>query len=358
MDNVFFSYADNLKPLRIAAVPGVTLEVAVQDELRSDVESPQQQQLKPIVTIGAATSTIRRNPAYGDELAALENYNHIDPPSDFAVGRIAVYGSAGTAIENSSSSTSIDRPRAAAVGRNPAYGGELAALENYNHIDRPNTSARGPQLIPDIPMDTDHVSSTKPHEPPNSTKGESRAPQFHPEKTPTWTIESPRREGATSESVRPGDMDEKDGRALSPNASKQDAAEAEQPGYDDFQKGLQLETGLGGVRRDYGMAMECYLQAAEQGHTEAPYNIAQLYEYGRGVSKDESKAVEWYIKTAERGHLRSQTELGYRYARGKGVPRDLSEAFEWRLLAAEQGDGNSQLLIAHQYGSGQGVRMD
>lgn len=316
--DIYISYI-SLRPLRNAAVPGTTLDIVLQDELTPDAGSKQQQP-KPIVTLGTATSTVKRNPAYGDELAALENYNHIDPPSDFALEGNPAYKGPGRTLDDK---THINKPSTATAGRNPAYGDELAALENYNHIDRPNTSAHGPQRIPDSPTDTDHASSNKTQEPlPSGIKSGPRAPQLYPD------------------------------------ASRQDAASSEQLGHAQFQRGKQYETGLGGVRRDFGQALRFYLEAAKQGHIEAPYNIAQLYEYGRGVSKSESIAVQWYIKAAEMGHLRSQTELGYRYTQGKGVPRDLSEAFEWRLLAAEQGDGNSQLLIAHQYGSGQGVQMD
>ncbi|KAG0299869.1 hypothetical protein BGZ97_003502 [Linnemannia gamsii] len=294
---------EDLRPLRIAAILGVTLDIVVQEGSISGGEPPRQDSARPTVAISSVNSTVLRNPVYGDE---------------------------------------------------------LAALENYNHIDIPYTSARGPQFIPDDPIFSRHVSSDRRQEPPASVKSGPHAPQFHPVLTPTLPVKSSQRENSIAELAQLGGRIKRIERSSyvpSSNVSKQDAA-AEYSGHAEFQRGVQHETGIGGARVDYGLAMECYLKAAKQGHIEASYNIAQLHEYGRGVPKDEAKAAEWYIKAGEKGYIPAQINLAYRYAFGKGVPLSYLDAFNWRLLAAEQGDASAQYMVGHQYSSGNGVRKD
>ena len=69
----------------------------------------------------------------------------------------------------------------------------------------------------------------------------------------------------------------------------------------------------------YGEDMEPYesdspgrwIEAADDGDTEAQCNIGFCYRRGLGVKKDSCKAVEWYRMAAEQGHARAQNNLGY-----------------------------------------------
>lgn len=76
---------------------------------------------------------------------------------------------------------------------------------------------------------------------------------------------------------------------------------------------------------------------SEEGHYRAQYNLARIYQYGRGLPKDEAEAVKWYRKAAEQGYLPAQEELGVLYHNGHGVGRDETEAYKWWLLAGAQG---------------------
>ncbi|KAF8932762.1 hypothetical protein BGZ47_011192 [Haplosporangium gracile] len=70
-------------PVRIAAVPGTTLDVvAEQDPAQISVTPPK----TPAQESPIGSPTVKRNPAYGDELAATKNYNHIDVPNPSAPG--------------------------------------------------------------------------------------------------------------------------------------------------------------------------------------------------------------------------------------------------------------------------------
>ncbi len=61
------------------------------------------------------------------------------------------------------------------------------------------------------------------------------------------------------------------------------------------------------------------LKAAEEGNAEKQYQLAWLYEWGKGGTQDaqriqdNQKAVEWLVKSAYNGYTPAQTELGILY---------------------------------------------
>ena len=57
-----------------------------------------------------------------------------------------------------------------------------------------------------------------------------------------------------------------------------------------------------GVPRDYAHALELYCAAANQGHTDAAFNIAWIFLNGRGVARDDGIGAAWLRLAAERGH--------------------------------------------------------
>jgi hypothetical protein len=73
---------------------------------------------------------------------------------------------------------------------------------------------------------------------------------------------------------------------------------------------------------------------AEQGDTKAQYNLAYFYSRGRGVPEDDAQAAFWNRKAAEQGYVMAQHMLGYTYRYGLGVTEDYAEACFWFDLAA------------------------
>ena len=57
-----------------------------------------------------------------------------------------------------------------------------------------------------------------------------------------------------------------------------------------------------GINQDYKQAMNWYRKAAEQGNSEAQYNLGVMYATGDGISKDYKKAVSLYLKSLFRNH--------------------------------------------------------
>lgn len=76
-----------------------------------------------------------------------------------------------------------------------------------------------------------------------------------------------------------------------------------------FELGLRLERGTGGLKRNTIEAAQWYLKAAEQGHAHAQFNLAYMYHVGSGVSKDEEKAEHWAKKSAAQGYELAQFVL-------------------------------------------------
>jgi len=81
-----------------------------------------------------------------------------------------------------------------------------------------------------------------------------------------------------------------------------------------------------------------FRMSAEQGHAEAQYNLAMLYDRGLGVENDDVEALKWYRQAAEQGYAKAQYNLGMMYYFGKGVPQDKVAGYQWVILAADQGE--------------------
>lgn len=88
-------------------------------------------------------------------------------------------------------------------------------------------------------------------------------------------------------------------------------------------------------------AFSIYKRVAEQGNSEANYQIGIMYEKGEGVPKNPEEAVRWFRKAALQGNVSAQNSLGVRLALGKGVEKDINEAIEWITMAAKQGDSDA-----------------
>jgi len=93
-----------------------------------------------------------------------------------------------------------------------------------------------------------------------------------------------------------------------------------------------------GLKQDLVKAAKWYREAANQGDTEAQYNLGLMYAHGDGLKQDYAEAEKWYRKAAEQGDADAQHNLGLIYQNGEGVMQDYTEAAKWYRKAAEQGD--------------------
>lgn len=63
------------------------------------------------------------------------------------------------------------------------------------------------------------------------------------------------------------------------------------------------------VAQDFGMAAQCYHEAAEWGIKQAQYNLAGCYELGLGVEQNLGEAMKWYRKATENGLAAAAKEI-------------------------------------------------
>ena len=125
----------------------------------------------------------------------------------------------------------------------------------------------------------------------------------------------------------------------------------------------QTHNSLGAVHAQGGRLEEAVAAfrealALQPDYPEAQFNLAQLYDRGRGVAADPAEAARLYRAAAEQGHAGAQVNLGGMFRDGRGVDRDDAEAARWYRRAAEQGQPFAQFNLAQMYAAGEGVQQD
>lgn len=96
-------------------------------------------------------------------------------------------------------------------------------------------------------------------------------------------------------------------------------------------------------------------KAAEQGHTLSQIKLAEMHKAGRGALKSDTKAEEWFAKATTQRDPEIQFRIGRRYYSGDGLPEDDVKAAEWFTKAAKQGHALSQYYTGAMYRTGRGV---
>lgn len=77
-----------------------------------------------------------------------------------------------------------------------------------------------------------------------------------------------------------------------------------------FFMGTILTTGTYNLEADLSKALEYYLKAARQDHSEACYRVAVCYELGMGTSRDMDRATHFYKRAAQLGSPAAMYKLG------------------------------------------------
>jgi len=104
---------------------------------------------------------------------------------------------------------------------------------------------------------------------------------------------------------------------------------------------------------DINTALEWYLKAANQGHTNAQMDYGWRYFYGEaGLKVDYDKGFPWLLKAAQQGALLAQRAVGEAYRDGHGTTADLATSLKWFRAAADKGDTYSQEEIGDAYAEG------
>ena len=89
---------------------------------------------------------------------------------------------------------------------------------------------------------------------------------------------------------------------------------------------------------EYQTAERIFMQFAKQGFADAQFNLALMYDNGKGVPQDYQTVLKWWTSAAEQGFAEAQYSLGLMYDNGHGVPQDDVYAHMWHNISAYNGD--------------------
>ena len=111
-----------------------------------------------------------------------------------------------------------------------------------------------------------------------------------------------------------------------------------------------------GENRDFVQAARLFRKAAEQGHSDAQYELALMYFKCKGVPCDEMQAGAWAKKAADQQNVRALYFLGYCCAHGRGgMPEDDTQALKWWRQAANLGYVHAQYVLGEACFNGRGA---
>lgn len=96
-------------------------------------------------------------------------------------------------------------------------------------------------------------------------------------------------------------------------------------------------------------------QYAQQGNSEAQFQLAMALRTGHLVKKNDELFIFWLLKAASSKHILAISNLSAAYLQGIGVPIDFEEAFKWAQIAADNGNQSSQITLSNLYLDGKGV---
>ncbi|KAG0371760.1 hypothetical protein BGX24_001233 [Mortierella sp. AD032] len=143
------------------------------------------------------------------------------------------------------------------------------------------------------------------------------------------------------------------------SASMEWYLKAAKQGHDIAKNNLGHMYRLGhGVDIDYAQAMGWYRRSADQGLAEAQYNVGSMYHSGQGVPQNFSEAMTWFLKAAEKGVVGAQVSIGHMYQHGQHVPLDFALAIVWYHKAIDQDPMVVHFNLGWMYEFGQGVVKD
>jgi TPR repeat protein len=111
-------------------------------------------------------------------------------------------------------------------------------------------------------------------------------------------------------------------------------------------------------RGDYATVLPLIRPLAEQGDSQAQFNLGVSYDQGWGVPQDFVEAAKWYRLAAEQGYSLAQHNLGILYENGRGVQQDFAQALKWYRLAADQNNAFAQNSLGMLYEKGRDVPQD
>jgi TPR repeat protein len=100
------------------------------------------------------------------------------------------------------------------------------------------------------------------------------------------------------------------------------------------------------------------LASGRNGDMESQYKLGNMYTEGIGTNIDLSKAAVAFEQSASQGYAKAEYKLGLIYYEGTGVKASRKTAFKWFKQAADKGYAAAQYYLGKIYASGNGVKRD
>ena len=100
------------------------------------------------------------------------------------------------------------------------------------------------------------------------------------------------------------------------------------------------------------------LALADKGDAKSQYKLGKMYTEGAGVNINHAKASTAFENAAKQGYAKAEYKLGLSYYEGTGVNRNRKTARKWFKAAAEQDHPASQYYLGKMYASGSGVKQN
>ncbi|KAG0289915.1 hypothetical protein BGZ96_006602, partial [Linnemannia gamsii] len=324
-----------------------------------------------VSTPNTVVSTTKRDPTYGLENTAMDNYTHIDMPDDIRAlsqrmilenyqEKVANLNSINIATRSTTvTAATVSRPNKRVISL------ESRAMDAYKNTNNPvePPSSRGPQTLL-----SDQTTSITNHNASHSWQNSAlkslppRAPQvpnFNASNHVTTTFKNAKLGDQVAQKLL-GDM-YKEGRGVAQDYHHAMtwylmSANQGHPGAQ-YSIGCLYQSGKG-VSQDYRQAIHWFREAADQGYATAQCDLGLVYYRGLGMSPDYPKALYRFRKAADQGHVTAQRYLGKMHEKGRGVPQNFRQAVFWSLKAANQGDRHAQYDVGLHYHHGHGVPQD
>jgi TPR repeat protein len=115
--------------------------------------------------------------------------------------------------------------------------------------------------------------------------------------------------------------------------------------------GYYLVRGENGFPKDEVKAVQLWRLAADRGNATAQTNLGISYAIGTGsLPTDFHQAIYWYGLAAKQGDAEAAFQLAKLYDNGRGVPRDAGTAMAWYKESVRLGknDGAERLAVLEQ----------
>ena len=120
-----------------------------------------------------------------------------------------------------------------------------------------------------------------------------------------------------------------------------------------FRLGQQLE-----AEGSAWKAFENYLQAAQLGHPEAMYRVAECYRLGNGTDIQEETAYKWYQKAAQKGITMAMLRQAKCYEQQNGTRKGQEKAFLLFSIAAKLNNVEAMYELGQCHLDGLGTEVD